>query len=282
MLAFPREEDIINFDLEKNNTYFHLLGFPFDENSVNPEVNTKLFPKVVRDLSFRIYSTLFADIRKAYILDHGDFKSKELIEEKIIEIDKQYKEKNNIFLFLGGNHLMTYYTFKALNKLKKIDVVISFDAHPDVYYDELNNSSFFRYLLKEYNFELILLGISNSSYEELDFLNNRKIIYYTSLEFEEDYQQILKEINKKIKGKNIYITTDLDVFKNNIASFQPEILGIEPKNYLEFLKNLNVDKLIGLDFVEFDPSKDINNAYSLMATRIILESIAIFNKKLNK
>ncbi|HIQ51025.1 MAG TPA: hypothetical protein EYH54_03560 [Nautiliaceae bacterium] len=278
MFAFPREEDIINFNLKKNKVYFHLLGVPYDENSVNPEINTKLFPKKIREMSYKVYSTLFADIRKVFILDHGDIDIKEL-DNKIFEIEKNYKKKN-VFLFLGGNHLMTYYTFQTLNKIRDIDLIISFDAHPDVYYGKLSNSSFFRYLLRNFDVEIVFLALSNPSYEELDFLRNKKISFYSSIEFEDNLRDLAKEINNLIKDKNIYLTVDLDVFKNNIASFQAEILGIEPKNFLIFLKKLDIRNFVGMDFVEFDPTKDINNSYSLMATRIILESLAIINEKL--
>jgi len=278
MFAFPREEDIINFNLKKNKVYFHLLGVPYDENSVNPEINTKLFPKKIREMSYKVYSTLFADIRKVFILDHGDIDIKEL-DNKIFEIEKNYKKKN-VFLFLGGNHLMTYYTFQTLNKIRDIDLIISFDAHPDVYYGKLSNSSFFRHLLRNFDVEIVFLALSNPSYEELDFLRNKKISFYSSIEFEDNLRDLAKEINNLIKDKNIYLTVDLDVFKNNIASFQAEILGIEPKNFLIFLKKLDIRNFVGMDFVEFDPTKDINNSYSLMATRIILESLAIINEKL--
>ena len=278
MFAFPREEDIINFNLKKNKVYFHLLGVPYDENSVNPEINTKLFPKKIREMSYRVYSTLFADIRKVFILDHGDIDIKEL-DNKIFEIEKNYKKKN-VFLFLGGNHLMTYYTFQTLNKIRDIDLIMSFDAHPDVYYGKLSNSSFFRHLLRNFDVEIVFLALSNPSYEELDFLRNKKISFYSSIEFEDNLRDLAKEINNLIKDKNIYLTVDLDVFKNNIASFQAEILGIEPKNFLIFLKKLDIRNFVGMDFVEFDPTKDINNSYSLMATRIILESLAIINEKL--
>jgi len=279
MLSFPREEDIINFNLKDNKVYFHLIGFPYDENSVNKEINTKLFPKKIREMSYKIYSTLFSDIRKAYILDHGDLNLNEL-KNKISEIYETYKNKNNVFVFLGGNHLSTYFILKELISTSKIDVILSFDAHPDVYYGNPNNSTFFRHLLKDYNFEIVFFGLSNPSYEELEFLNNKKIRFYNSLEFEENKETILKEVNRLIKNKVVYITIDTDVFSNNIASFQPEILGINVKTFLSFLKSLEIKNLIGMDFVEFDPTKDINNAYSLMITRIILESIGILNEKL--
>ncbi|MEO2154663.1 MAG: arginase family protein [Nanoarchaeota archaeon] len=286
MFPFPREEDVINFELEKNKAYFHLIGLPMSIKSYNKEINTNLMPEAIRECSNKIYSSLFGNINKAFIIDHDDINFEnpnlELLKEKIDKINKNYNKKN-VFIFLGGNHLISYYTIKAL----KPDLILHFDAHPDVEQGELANYSFLRFLINE-GFKVISIGLCNGSKEEFDFLKLKKIKFFTSLDFYSNKQDIMNYLKDRINKeeiKSIYITFDTDFLRNNLASYQPEPLGIELFDFLLFFKELIeksrlAEKIVGFDLVEYDKTKDINDFSCLMNARLLIETIAIINEKL--
>jgi len=280
MFAFPRQEDIVKFNLEENKRYFHLIGLPMSVKSYDKEINTNLMPKFIRDASYKIYSSIFGNINKVFLIDHGDIDFEDLdfekLKSKVEEINDSY-DKDNVFVFLGGNHLISYFTIKALNP----DLIIHFDAHPDVEYGELANYSFLRYLINE-GYKVFSIGLCNGSLEEFEFLKNKNIDFFTSLDFYEKQNEIKEKLKERLKdAKRVYVTFDVDVLRYNLASFQPEALGIELFDLLKFLNSLKIEisnKLIGFDLVELDPTKDVNYFSTLMVTRLLIEALSIFNK----
>ncbi len=300
--AFPLEEDKINKRI-KEKVVFHLISMPLSKYSTKELQSTHLAPDIIKKASFEIFGSNFGEIREKMIKEH----EQDFFNDFTIEIDKEKREKlvkrikiflekikdrdkENVFVFLGGNHLISYFTIKAL----KPDVVIQFDAHADVdpLEKELKHSNFVRFLLEEKKIKIIQIGLSNTSLEEYEFLHeySNQIKFFKSVDFHIKRENIKKEIFKSIekiyktnqKKVSIYITIDVDVFEGNFASYQGEILGIKVMDFLLFIKEIieNVKKskkgkIIGFDLVEFNPHLDLNNYWANSIARILIEIISM-------
>ena len=298
--AYPLEEDLIN-NLVKKNKVFHLIDLPLSKYSTKEFQSTNLAPESIKKSSYEIFGSNFGEIREKYIKEHNqDFfndytvsiKNKKEIINKLKNFLKKIEEKNkeNIFIFLGGNHLITYFIIHSI----KPDIILHFDSHPDVdpLEKELNHSNFIKFLLEEIpSLKIIQIGLSNATKEELNYLKQKNIKFFKSIDFFTNRGKILKEIikeiketkNKKNKKISIYLTIDTDVFEGNFASYQGESLGISIRDFLFFIYELNnkikeMDniQIKGFDLVELNPHLDINNYWTTSITRVLIELISIF------
>jgi arginase family enzyme len=77
-------------------------------------------------------------------------------------IFQQIYKKNNIKVLVGGEHLLTYFSFLAIKDLlnfSKLKLVI-FDAHHDSYNDQpLTHYSFVDWLIEKHNTEVLIVGL---------------------------------------------------------------------------------------------------------------------------
>jgi arginase family enzyme len=301
--AFPLEEDKINGVIQKNKV-FHLIEMPLSLYSTKEFQSTHLAPKKIKEASFEIYGSNFGEIREKCIKEQEqdffndltvkiDKEKREKMVKKLESFLKDISEKNkeNIFVFLGGNHLISYFTIKAL----KPDLVIHFDAHADLdpLEKDLKHSNFIRFLIKELKkLKIVQIGLSNTTKEEFEFINKNKeqIEAFKSIEFWKDKTNVLKKtINeikkaKEKKGKEpkIYLTIDTDVFEGNFASYQGEALGIRVIDFLFFIEELNkvikqkkLGKITGFDLVELNPHLDLNNYWTTAIARVLIELISL-------
>ncbi|MEA3378160.1 MAG: arginase family protein [Nanoarchaeota archaeon] len=193
-------------------------------------------------------------------------------------IFKNLKGKTGIVL--GGDHSITYSSFKAFVKDHPDAGIISFDAHPDVYpnfdYAVLEDWLFHlveENLVKPQN--VILIGIRASSKKEIDYLNKKKITYYTMKNIFNNLEKISQEVIAKAKKfKSLYLTLDIDAVD---PAFAPGTGYIEPgglssRELLFMLQQIkNLKNLKSLDIVEINPDKDINGMTAKLGAKIVGE-----------
>ncbi|MEM4588165.1 MAG: arginase family protein [Nanopusillaceae archaeon] len=261
-----------------------IVGIPSEIGSLSPIKDYLKAPEAIREASYRIFSTIFGDINTKEIFDYGDLnlediKNLEEIYEKIYqELNKIYSKEKK-YVFLGGDHSITYPILKLIKENWDDFYLLFFDAHPDIHPDPyVNYQSFIYYLIKEEYIKpdnIIMLGISNLSFEEKEILKNWKIKYYTPFELWDNISKVVEEISEILKNKKIYISIDLDVFDCGCGHWV-EPFGIRPYHYFKILKNINSD-ILGLDIVELYSNEFCEN----LSAKIILETISIVNNKIN-
>jgi agmatinase len=207
-------------------------------------------------------------LEKVRLFDAGDLKIKsfEEISQKFIEIRKE----NKIPFMLSRGHLPTFYTTKNLKKEK----LIIFDAHADCkneYIDEIiafdvekskdekkfNGSTWLRRLLENFNIKVLLIGLRSFGEEEISFLKDKEVEFFTTLEIIRNKVLVLDEISKFTKGSEIYISLDLDVFDPSIlpATDFPEPGGLTYFDFVDIIKAIK-GKLIGADVCCLKPIED--------------------------
>lgn len=195
----------------------------------------------------------------------------------------EYKEKT---IFLGGDHSISYSLGKAFldhceNKGAEPCLII-FDAHPDCMpvtkgSEKYPNHEEWLRALIEGGFpskNILLIGIRNSEGEENEFLrkNNIRIISMNQLlENTEEMCEIIMEFSDK---KELYLSLDIDIVDPAFAigTGYREPGGLTSREFIYIIQRLNkIKNLRGVDLVEINPEKDVNNMTVKLGAKILAE-----------
>jgi len=263
-----------------NESEWVIVGIPSDLGSLSSIKDYLSAPDSIREASYRIFSPIFGDIDMEKIYDYGnldleDVKSLGDLYNRIYKDIRKIYNKDKRYIFLGGDHSITYPIIKFLKEEWEDFILVYFDSHPDLHPDPyINYQSFIYYLIREDVIKpenIIMLGISNLSFDEKSILKDFGITYFTPYDIWGSVKEIAREVGKITNGRRVYISIDLDVFDSGCGHWI-EPFGIRPYHYFEIIKNIR-GYLIGLDIVELFSSEFCEN----LAAKIIVESIAIFN-----
>lgn len=253
-----------------------MLGLPFD-GTVSYRSGSRFAPEQIRLASWGLeeYSPRFdKDLADVNFHDAGDlefplgntYKTLEVIEKNVEDI---YRDGKRVF-GIGGEHLVTLPEIKAVSKFYDNLAIIHFDAHTDLREEymgeEMSHSAVIRHASKIVGPKNIKqIGIRSGMKEEWDFMqeNNTLVAKYSDLD--------------ELKGKNIFVTVDLDVLDPSVmpGTGTPESGGMqfnELMGWFEYLKNFNI---IGADVVELAPDYDASGVSTAVATKVIRELLMV-------
>jgi len=160
---------------------------------------------------------------------------------------------------LSRGHLPSFYATKNLKKEKLIvfdahadckneyiDEIIAFDADKNKDEKKFNGSTWLRRLLENSKIEVLLIGLRSFDEEEINFLKDKGVKFFTSLEIIRNKVEVLDEIDRFTKDSEIYISLDLDVFDPSIlpATDYPEPGGLTYFDFVDIIESIK-GKLIG-------------------------------------
>lgn len=225
---------------------------------------------------------------KPGIFDVGDIKignSKEVrkeVKKKVQEILSNSK----VPLMLGGEHTITAGAVEAVKEKVGDLVVVSFDAHADLrdkWFDEEldmsedSHACVMRRVVEVVGKEnLIELGIREVSKEEVQEFES---VMVQSPEIRKDLEVVKRRLEKFVKGKNVYLTIDIDTF-DVPGTGTPQPGGIDYYDALELISILkNAKKIVGMDLVEVSPVPE-SNYTEAFAAKLIFQTIAILEGKI--
>lgn len=161
-------------------------------------------------------------------------------------INKGYGNKK--YVFIGGDHTISYFTTKHI----KINTLIVLDAHLDLkdtyLHRKFNNATVFR-RLREANNELNILyyGVRGYDEEEMEYIKNSDNIH------------ILKDLTdfESYEMGETYLSIDLDVLDPSLIRQveYPEPNGITFNELISVIKNVSKNtELKSVDLVEYLPT----------------------------
>lgn len=249
-----------------------MLGMPFD-GTVSYRSGSRFAPEMIRLASWGLetYSPYFdKDIENVNFHDIGDldfplgntYKSLDVIRKNVEQI---YADKKRVF-GIGGEHLVTLPTIQAISKYYDNIALVHFDAHTDLRKEylgeEMSHSAVIYHIGKIIGFENIKqIGIRSGMKEEFDIMEK----YNTRLTNPEQLNGL--------KGKNVFVTVDLDVLDPSIMSGTgtPEAGGFTFCEIMNWFKNLKDLNIIGADVVELAPHYDTSGVSTAVATKVIRE-----------
>jgi len=255
---------------------------------LNYTKDSKKLLKKIRDASYFVEPfDMFGKnlIEKVRLFDAGDLKIRnfEEISKKFLKIRKE----NKVPLMISRGHLPTFYVAKNLKEEK----LIVFDAHADCkneYLDKLvafdvdkskdkrkfNGSTWLRRLLENSDIEVLLLGLRSFDEDELEFLKENEVKFFTSIDIIRNKMSVLDEVSKFSKNSEIYISLDSDVFDPSVfpATDYCEPGGI---TYLDFIDIINSieGRIIGADVCCLNPNND-NKASEFLVVKSIFHILS--------
>lgn len=188
-------------------------------------------------------------------------------------------------VFVGGDHSVTYKLVKRMGRDYDNIVVVQFDAHSD-FIDEyedyphgsvMNETSKLKQVSK-----IIHFGIRGNLNSKPAIEASRKkgnlAIPYIQIE------KRLKNLLEYLKGKTVYITFDTDFLNPAFAPTTncPEPGGPSYEETLKYLKSViqSSGKIVGMDFVEFNPDCEGANLTGTTVVNLIMEALSYMTQKI--
>ena len=288
--------------LNKNSANLAVLGVLWDHSSSYRKGSAEgptYIRKATASQLYNPFSENGFNIKANWqIFDCGDvkinsFSSSDFIENIYTKIEPLHKQIQN-YCFLGGDHLITYFSISALLKActlnpKKVGLIYV-DSHPDLYNKYDNNmyshACVVRRIIEETGLSpgnICQLGIRASTPEQINYIKKKNILMYTTKDLQEmPITTIVGSIKERFHNRveQIYLSVDLDVldpaFVPGIGN--PEPGGLSTAELVRLIQNLHILPITFFDLVEINPKYDLNNLTGFTAAKIMKEIFAILKK----
>lgn len=265
---------------EWDKTRVVLIGYP-EERGVQRNkgiTGTAKAPDIIRKYLYRLNANDARQrlgIKKGSLIDAGNVKTGESLEESQENLGKviaHFLEQDYFVLVLGGGHETAFGHFLGHQQIGMPVSIINIDAHSDVRplvnQTEGHSGSPFRQMLEYPNsilngenlVQFGLQGYCNSVFA-IDYLHSHKV----NVVWFEDIQDIsvsffnaLRQLNSK---QNLYVSIDIDSITGVEfpATSASPAQGFSVHQFYQFCTLLaHLHQLKSLDFVEYNPDKDIH------------------------
>jgi agmatinase len=260
-----------------------ILGLPY-EGKVNTRPGAKNGPLAIREASECIesYSPFFdRDLTDLKYCDVGDIAPTGTGYDTLLAMTREIKKiakPHQKFVFLGGDHTITYSVIKALKELGHQFDLVHLDAHPD-FQDSFENDRYCYATVMRRIYEIDpgmtihQLGIRTCTMQELSAARRSNRVYLAT--------EIIEGIRKTaeaVKNKAIYLSIDVDGFDPAYApgTSNPSYGGLTPDHFRLLLQSLKGCQLMGFDVVEVAPNLDPSGQTAIFAAEIIRDSMLAF------
>lgn len=279
----PETNAFIGCDADFEEAGAVIFGAPFDcTTSFRP--GTRFGPRAIRSESFGIetYSPYQdKDLLDIKVFDSGDlelrFGSPESSLEDIESRTAEILDKGKLPVMLGGEHLVTLGAFRAVCKKYDNDVyLLHFDAHADLRDEYLGQHLSHACVIRRCH-ELIgdgrifQFGIRSGDRDEFLFAKDHTEMHRTRISGV-DFSA-LGNVTERLKGKNVYLTIDLDVLDPAFfcGTGTPEAGGATFNQLLEAIILCSELNIVGADINELSPHYDQSGASTAIACKLLRE-----------
>jgi agmatinase len=264
-------------DHEYEDSDIVLFGAPFD-GTTSYRPGTRFASAAIRNESYGIetYSPyLDQDLLDKKIFDAGDlefgFGNTLRVLDSIKEMTRTILEDNKKPLMIGGEHLVTLGSIRAVAEKYKDLHIIHFDAHADLREDylgeELSHASVMRRCHDIVGDDRIFqFGIRSGDREEFLWAKDHVFMQKFNLDH-------LDSVVELLQGKPVYLTIDLDVLDPSVfpGTGTPEAGGI---TFMELIQGLNMVfklNIVAMDMNELSPVYDQSGASTALACKLLRE-----------
>jgi len=197
---------------------------------------------------------------------------------------------SKLYIFLGGDHSITYATLKALKEaLSGSWGLIYFDAHPDLYESYEGNpyshACTVRRIVEEGIVNpqrIVQVGIRASTAEQTTYAKNHGISIVSTSEVYKNAKKAVFIISEALNNvNNVYVSFDVDVLDPAFAPGvgNPEGGGIMLRNLIEIMHNLKGLNIRAFDVVEANPDYDCMGVTFCSVSKFIREFLGIAANK---
>ena len=279
-------ETFIGCDSEYEESGIVLFGAPFDSTtSFRP--GARFGSAAIRHESFGIetYSPYQdKDLTDIKVFDCGDLElSFGLPEEALKDIEDQSRKilsDGKLPILIGGEHLVTLGSVKAVFEKHPDLQIIHFDAHCDLRDDYLGAKLSHACVLRRCH-ELVGDGkihqfcIRSGDREEFLFAKDHTDMHKFSFD---GLQEVCDELKKN--NTPVYFTIDLDCMDPSqfCGTGTPEAGGVSFTQLLDAIITVSKTNIVGADINELAPMLDQSGASTAVACKVIRELILSINK----
>ncbi len=279
-------ETFIGCDSEYEESGIVLFGAPFDSTtSFRP--GARFGSAAIRHESFGIetYSPYQdKDLTDIKVFDCGDLElSFGLPEEALKDIEDQSRKILNdgkLPILIGGEHLVTLGSVKAVFEKYPDLQIIHFDAHCDLRDDYLGAKLSHACVLRRCH-ELVGDGkihqfcIRSGDREEFLFAKDHTDMHKFSFD---GLQEVCDELKKN--NTPVYFTIDLDCMDPSqfCGTGTPEAGGVSFTQLLDAIITVSKTNIVGADINELAPMLDNSGASTAVACKVLRELILSINK----
>lgn len=277
----------IGCDSEYEEAKIVLFGAPFD-STTSYRPGTRFASQVMRNDSWGLetYSP-YQDkdmTDYGYYFDSGDLELP--IGDSVQVLDAIEKRTETILndgklpFMIGGEHLVTLGSFRAVAK-KIPDVhIIHFDAHTDLREDYLGVTLSHASVIRRCHDivgdgKIFQFGIRSGDRPEFLWAKEGHVSL-NKFNFNG-----LKETVEKLKGKPVYFTIDLDVLDPSIfpGTGTPEAGGVQFMELLDAIHTVIANcNIVGCDVNELCPPLDTSGASTAVACKVVREMLLELSK----
>jgi len=191
--------------------------------------------------------------------------------DQLSNVNEKILLKKKFPIVLGGEHSITVGSIKPFLKRYDEIILLHFDAHADLREsyngEKFSHASAIKRCLDSNKVKVVSFGIRNLSKQEMVFYQknkNRIKIFWSK----DKKKWKLGDIKRIFKGKNVYITFDVDGFDSSImpATGTPEPGGLMWEDVLPIIKEVcKISNIIGADINELAPIKSFDSYNFLVA-----------------
>ncbi len=280
----PETKSFIGCDASFDEADTVIFGAPYDcTTSFRP--GTRFGPAAIRGESFGIetYSPYQdKDLTDYSIFDSGDLELRFGAPESALDDIERHTEKilsaGKIPVMLGGEHLVTLGAFRACAKHYDNDIyLLHFDAHADLRDDYLGQKLSHACVIRRcYDIvgdgRIFQFGIRSGDRDEFAFAAEHTEMHKTKIggvDFD-----ALPSVIEKLRGKNVYLTIDLDVLDPAYfcGTGTPEAGGATFNQLLEAIIMIYGSlRIVGADLNELSPHYDQSGASTAAACKLLRE-----------
>ncbi|MHA1170387.1 MAG: agmatinase [Candidatus Hodarchaeales archaeon] len=279
-----------------------VMGIPWDKSSSYRKGASKAPSFIRQATSSKLYNP-YAEtgvnlVERWQIHDAGDIllpdnaeKARDKILGEVARLNNQLDLNLTKFLFLGGDHLITFFSFHALAHEGVIDAekcgIIYLDAHPDLY-DDLEGNKYshacvLRRIIDQTDINpvnIVQIGIRAPTPQQLDYAGETGINIITTAKFLQKGPLGTAKLVHNILNKNVkevYLSIDLDVLDPSFAPGigNPQPGGISSREIIDFIHGLAELNISAFDVVEYCPEYDSSMITACAAAKIIQEVLGI-------
>ena len=267
-------------DAEYEDASVVLFGAGFDgTTSFRP--GTRFGPSAIRNESFGIetYSPYQdKDMLDYCFFDSGDlelpFGNTDSVLADIYERSASILADGKMPFMIGGEHLVTLGSVRAVSEKFDDLHIVHFDAHADLRDDYLGQKLSHACVLRRCHEivgdgHIFQFGIRSGDRDEFIFADTHTEMHKFNFDG-------LEDVVEKLKGKNVYLTVDLDVLDPSIfaGTGTPEAEGMSFGDLRKALtlvcSKLNI---VGCDVNELSPQYDQSGVSTAVACKIIRETL---------
>lgn len=261
-----------------------IFGVPFD-GTTSYRPGTRFASSSIRNESFGIetYSPYqHKDLTDFKIFDSGDLELPLGNTLKILDIIENHTQKiidkDKIPCMIGGEHLVTLGSIRAVAKKYPDLHVLHFDAHADARDNYLGEKLSHATVIRRVwdilgDNRIFQFGIRSCSKEEFEWSKNHLYTSFFNLTG-------LDEVIQNLKGKPVYLSLDLDILDPSTfpGTGTPEAGGVTFKELLDAILKVLPLNIVGLDVNELSPVYDQSGVSTTVACKILRELILVIAK----